>query len=224
MACPPVLPVRFPGARILIFAKAPVPGRVKTRLSPALGSRSASDLHARLLLDTVARLATAGLAPLELWCAPDPEQHPFPELANRYGLELHRQQGANLGERMLGGATDALRRSSGVILVGTDCPLLDGAYLERALTALERQDAVLGPAEDGGYVLLGLKGVVDALFRGIPWGGDQVATMTRERMEALRWKWMELPALWDVDRPEDLERLAARRDLGGGHGGWDAAT
>jgi hypothetical protein len=176
-------------------------------LIPALGPEGAADLHARLLLDTVARLAPAGLAPIELWCAPDPGCTPFPALADRYLLELRRQSGPDLGERMFDAATSALSRGSSVVLVGTDCPPLGGEYLERALTSLEAHDAVLGPAEDGGYVLLGLKRVEGDLFRDIPWGGDRVAALTRERLAALDWTWYELPTLWDLDRPEDLKRL-----------------
>jgi len=196
----------LPDARILIFAKAPEPGRVKTRLIPALGPQGAADLQARLLADTVGRLVTAEVAAVELWCSPDPDCDPFPELAHRYGLGLRQQRGEDLGARMLYAAADALARGSAVILVGTDCPLLDGAYLRRALAALDDRDAVLGPAEDGGYVLLGLRRAVPALFSDFPWGTDRVAAITRDRMTALSWDWEELSILWDLDRPEDLGR------------------
>ena len=196
----------FPDARILIFAKAPEPGRVKTRLIPALGQQAAADLQARLLADTVDRLAATGLASVELWCSPDPDCDPFPELADRYGLRLYQQRGEGLGARMLYAAADALGRGSAVVLVGTDCPLLDGTYLRRALAALDDRDAVLGPAEDRGYVLLGLRQAVPVLFANLPWGTDQVAAITRDRMAALGWGWEELPVLWDLDRPEDLGR------------------
>jgi uncharacterized protein len=199
--------VRFPDARILIFAKAPEAGCVKTRLIPALGSHGAADLYGRLLGDTVRRFAACALAPIELWCTPDSDRDPFPELAEFFGVGLHRQRGPDLGARMLDGAADALSRSRAVILTGTDCPLLDDAYLERALHTLERKDAVLGPAEDGGYVLLGLKKAAGELFRNMPWGGDRVAEITRDRMAASSWTWDELPELWDVDGPEDLRRL-----------------
>jgi hypothetical protein len=196
-----------PDARILIFAKAPVAGRVKTRLIPALGPQGAADLHKRLLLSTVARLGTARVAPIELWCAPDPGQDPFPELADRYGVALCGQRGADLGERMYHAARDALCRCEKVLLIGTDCPLLDAGYLRRAMEALKEHEAVLGPAQDGGYVLLGLKRAVGGLFRDMPWGGDRVAAITRDRMAAGGWKWAELPILWDLDRPDDLERM-----------------
>lgn len=197
----------FPDARVLIFAKAPEPGRVKTRLIPALGSQAAADLQARLLADTVARLAAASVAPVEIWCSPDPDCGPFPELADRYGLGLYQQRGADLGARMLHAAADALGRGSAVILVGTDCPPLDGTYLRRGLAVLHGRDAVLGPAEDGGYVLLGLRRAAPTLFANLPWGTDRVAALTRDRMAALGWDWGELPVLWDLDRPEDLKRF-----------------
>ncbi len=198
----------FPDARILIFAKSPEPGLVKTRLIPVLGPQGAAELHARLLAHTLARLAPARLAPVELWCSPDTGRAPFPELAHRYPVRLRRQRGADLGARMLDAAASALRGSKAAIVVGTDCPPLDGPYVERALNLLASRDAVLGPAQDGGYVLLGLKRAAPELFSNIPWGTNRVAAITRDRLESLRWDWAELLALWDLDRPEDLKRLA----------------
>jgi rSAM/selenodomain-associated transferase 1 len=200
--------------RILLFAKAPVPGRAKTRLIPALGALGAARLHEQLLRDTVARLAV-GLdgsmdTRLELWCAPDTAHPLFQELAATYGLELHRQSDGDLGDRLLAGCTDALRRADGAVLIGSDCPDLGPAQLAQAVLALQTPgvDAVLGPALDGGYVLLGLRRAAPGLFTEMPWGQDRVAELTRERMRLLGWCWRELPALRDVDRPEDLELLS----------------
>jgi glycosyltransferase A (GT-A) superfamily protein (DUF2064 family) len=103
-------------------------------------------------------------------------------------------------------AEDGLSRGSPVVLIGTDCPVLSGDYVAAALEALTKHDAVLGPAEDGGYVLLGLKRVGATLFSDIPWSTAQVASLTRTRMSALGWHWRELPTLWDLDRPRDLQR------------------
>lgn len=207
--------MRHPAARILIFAKAPAAGRVKTRLIPALGPQGAAELHARLLGEVVARLSAARIAPIELWCDPDPAAVPFARLARAYGLTCHRQQGADLGERMRRAAAEALGRGAPVLLVGTDCPPLDGAYVASALAAMAGQDAVLGPAEDGGYVLLGLRRAAPELFADLPWGTEQVAAITRERMQGLGWRWAEQPALWDLDRPADLPRYAAFSPDGG---------
>lgn len=201
--------MKFPGARILIFAKAPCPGWVKTRLIPPLTPQEAADLHGLLLTGMAARLADADLAPIDLWCAPDTEDDLFRALARDHGLSLQAQQGADLGERMGNAVAYALRHGDSVVMVGTDCPPLDGAYVSAALAALGDSDAVLGPAEDGGYVLLGLRRMAPKLFTNMPWGTQRVAAMTRERLRSLGWSWTELPVLWDLDRPEDLNRYSA---------------
>jgi rSAM/selenodomain-associated transferase 1 len=201
--------VRFPDARILVFAKAPVPGEVKTRLTPGLTPLEAAGLHARLVAETLQRLTAARLAPLELWCAPHPRLPFFEDLGLRLGVHLHGQSGGDLGERMAHAVRDGLSRGRRLVLVGTDCPVLDGAYVARAVTELARRDAALGPAEDGGYVLLGLKRAAPELFSAMPWGTAEVARLTRARMAALGWRWAELPTLWDLDRPGDLARYRA---------------
>ena len=99
----------------------------------------------------------------------------------------------------------ALARGGRAILIGTDCPLLDVAYLARAVAALETSDAVFGPAEDGGYVLVGLSRRVDA-FSGVPWSEPDTMAATRARLTATGASWQELPTLWDIDRAQDLAR------------------
>jgi rSAM/selenodomain-associated transferase 1 len=203
--------MRFPDARILVFAKAPLPGQVKTRLIPGLTPLEAAGLHARLVADTLERMVAARLAPIELWCAPHPRLPFFEDLGLRLGLHLRGQSGGDLGERMANAARDGLSRCGRLVLLGTDCPALDAAYVARALGSLDRRDAALGAAEDGGYVLLGLKRAATELFSEIPWGTADVARLTRARMAALGWRWAELPALWDLDRPADLARYRGER-------------
>lgn len=198
--------VLHPNARILIFAKAPIPGQVKTRLIPALGSAGAAELACDLLDRLVRRLSGARLAPVELWCSPDPEHPIFLDLAESAGVALRTQRGEDLGERLSAAAEDALGRADAVLLVGADIPELDADYCASALEALADSDAVLGPAEDGGYVLLGMKAPAPSLFKDMPWGGDRVAAITRRRIASLGWRCAELPTLWDLDRPEDLLR------------------
>jgi rSAM/selenodomain-associated transferase 1 len=203
--------MRFPNARILIFAKAPRPGVCKTRLSPALGRDGAAKVAETLLRGTVERVAGARLAPAELWCTPDLGHPVFDELAARFGLGLEVQHGDDLGARMQHAATSALSHAEPVLLIGTDCPDLDADYLQQAMTALSTHVAVLGPAEDGGYVLLGLsRAAMDhlpRLFGEMPWGSERVAELTRERLETYGLDWSELSMLADIDRPEDLVRL-----------------
>ncbi|MGB5831528.1 MAG: TIGR04282 family arsenosugar biosynthesis glycosyltransferase [Thiohalocapsa sp.] len=193
-------------ARILLFAKAPVPGRAKTRLIPALGADGAAQLHEQLLRATVAKLSGPSLPPIELWCAPDGSHQVFRDLARQYKLELHDQSCGDLGARLLAAAVDALRRADCVLMIGGDCPELGCTEVAMAHDALRRPgvDALLGPAADGGYVMLGLRRAEASLFASMPWGGDRVAAITRKRMAALGWCWEELPALRDVDRPDDL--------------------
>jgi glycosyltransferase A (GT-A) superfamily protein (DUF2064 family) len=106
----------------------------------------------------------------------------------------------------------ALRRHRGALLIGSDCPALRPAHLARAARWLAGGcDAVLGPAQDGGYVLIGASRISPEIFAGIEWGGARVYEATAHRLDALRYRWRALPPLWDVDRPEDLERLRALR-------------
>ena len=195
-------------ARILVFAKAPVPGQAKTRLIPALGAEGAADLHRRLLQDTVARLCAAALGAVELWVTPDGGHPCFRALVERWPISLHAQSGPDLGARLDHASREALGRGDAAILVGCDCPGLTADYVATALRVLTSQDAVLGPALDGGYVLLGIKRPEPELFRDMPWGGDHVAELTAGRLDALGRRWSRLPPLQDIDRPEDLQHLA----------------
>ncbi len=196
--------MRFPGHRILIFARAPEPGRCKTRLIPALGAAGAARLAARLLEHTVARVRAAALAPALLCCHPHATH---PALAT-LPLPRHTQRGRDLGERMATACARTLAAGArGIALIGTDCPALDGGYLARALAALERADLVLGPAEDGGYVLVAMKRLRPGLFGGIDWGTERVLEQTLVRARGLGLEVRLLEPLWDLDRPRDLERL-----------------
>lgn len=197
----------FPAARLLIFAKAPVPGQVKTRLIPQLGGVGAARLYRRLLYRTVAVATAAALCPVELWCAPDLRHGFFLACRHDYRLTLHRQQGRELGERMHHALSRALRRSQYAIVMGGDCPSLGRAELHTALAALAAgRQAVLGPAADGGYVLIGLRRPRGALFRGIQWGSAAVLAATRRRLRRAGLDWAELAPGWDVDRPADVRR------------------
>lgn len=200
--------MQFPDARVLIFAKAPRPGRVKTRLIPRLGADGACLLYGMLLERLVRVTAAARLCPVECWCVPAADDPLFAYLRDQPGMTLHSQRGGDLGERMHQAAREALTRASAVLLIGADCPVLGAAHLRRALVWLDQgTDAVLTPVEDGGYVLLGLCKAESALFEDVPWGTGRVLQITRERLRSLGWRWRETETLWDLDRPEDLERL-----------------
>lgn len=199
----------FPHGRLMVFAKTPVPGEVKTRLIPTLGAPKAARLHEQLIQRTLSLCSSACICTVELWCTPDSAHPFFQQCARKFGVDLHTQQGGDLGERMCHALSSALGRSPYAVLAGSDCPSLTPDLLRQALTLLERGlEAVIAPAEDGGYVLLGLRHPDAGLFTSVPWGTDRVMDITRRRLEQLGRRWHELPRQWDVDRPEDLERLA----------------
>lgn len=199
-------------AALVVFAKAPQPGRVKTRLVPLLGEQGAARLHARMIEDTLRLAARARFARVELHCAPHARHRIFATLARRYSVTLHTQVHGDLGARMLRACERALRTAKTVVLIGTDCPVLRVADLRAAARALQGgNDAVLSPAEDGGYALIGLRRISPRLFSGIEWGSDSVLQQTRMRLRELEWRWRELRAVWDVDRPDDYARLGRLR-------------
>lgn len=186
---------------------------MKTRLIPALGADGAADLYCLLLRSTIHWIAAAEIAPLICCCAPDTEHKAFQQLSRDYRIDLETQVGSDLGERMAYAAGRQLASNGPVVLLGGDCPVLQAQHLQRTLDWLKDDcDAVIGPAEDGGYVLLGLNSIDPALFRGIAWGSASVLDETRSRLQDLDWRWRELETLWDLDRPEDLLRFQVRAD------------
>jgi rSAM/selenodomain-associated transferase 1 len=194
-----------------VFAKAPVAGRCKTRLIPVLGAAGAAALHERLVRHRLAaaqtwQQATPG-ARVELWCAPD-TQHPFfADCEKTFDVTLHTQTGPDLGARMWLALCGALARGVRPVLVGTDCPWLIIEDIAAAFTALDNADAVYAPAQDGGYVLVGLARAVPELFANIAWGTSRVMSATRKAAQRAYARTAELRTLPDLDTPADLARL-----------------
>jgi rSAM/selenodomain-associated transferase 1 len=189
--------------KLQIFAKAPIYGQVKTRLIPKIGAKGATELHKQLV-----RLNLQKFSPLfkvQLWCAPD-ELHPFFQTCQQeFAISLHRQQGIDLGERMAYALNSCLPTPT--VLIGSDCPILTPKIISDAFAALETDySVVLAPAEDGGYVLIGMRQLVPEIFINMPWGTSQVLSITQQRLNHLGIKWYQLPTQWDIDRPKDLER------------------
>ncbi|MGB2904839.1 MAG: TIGR04282 family arsenosugar biosynthesis glycosyltransferase [Candidatus Dechloromonas phosphoritropha] len=196
------------GIAIAILAKAPIPGLTKTRLIPYLGADGAATLQDWLLRRTVATALNSNLGPVTLWCAPDTAHPAFVDLAVGGRIALRQQREGNLGERMHQALAES-PMTGGTLVIGTDCPALGPAHLQAAAAALAAYQAVVIPAEDGGYVLIGMRQPSWRVFTGINWGSAKVMTQTRERLLETGRQWSELPSLWDVDREEDFERLGA---------------
>ena len=209
-------PRRDNAAQVAVFAKAPVPGEVKTRLMPLLGAQDAAELHAALVRRALATARDAGVGPVSLWCMPETGHPFFAACAAEFGVSLHQQRGGHLGERMAR-AFHHLLASGPALLVGSDCPSLRADDLRAAANSLVTHDAVVQPAEDGGYVLVGLSRMLPGIFEGIRWGESAVMRDTRDRLRAAGASWHELPVRWDVDRPGDYRRLVASGLLGEAH-------
>jgi len=200
---------RYPDARIVLFAKAPVPGTVKTRLARRYGPAGAARLHRRMTERAAATLADSGLAPVELSCAPDVRHPFFARCRSRYGIALGRQGSGELGQRMHRVISHRLREARRVVIVGSDCPALTADYVAAALDALgDGRDAVLGPSDDGGYVLIGARRPMPEVFRGMAWGSSRVLAASLARLRRHGYSHACLPALWDVDVPADRVRAA----------------
>jgi rSAM/selenodomain-associated transferase 1 len=195
---------------VAVFSNAPVSGTAKTRLIPSLGGDGAAALHRTLTRRTLATAIAADIGPVSLWCAPDQSDSFFAECHREFGVSLHDQYGADLGARMHNAFRVLLADHAVAVLIGTDCAVLRTEHLCTAATVLrEGTKAVFCPAEDGGYVLVGLGCAQPRLFSGIAWGTADVMDATRARLRELGWKWQELATLWDVDRPEDYVRFCA---------------
>ncbi len=196
------------GCRIIVFAKAPIPGEVKTRLLSSMDPQTVTILHEQLVLHSLNTAVESNVGPVELWCSPSKEHPFFLRCAEKFGLELHQQTGCDLGRRMAHAFDETLKRAPMALLMGTDCPSLTRDDLKEARKVLKQgAPVVISPAEDGGYVLIGLRQYEPTLFEGVSWSTDSVLNETKERLRKLKWKWHELPERWDVDRPEDVERL-----------------
>ena len=206
---------------IAILAKAPVAGLAKTRLIPALGAEGAARLAARLLTHATTQALAADLGPVTLWATPD-LSHPIWASLQQHADRspaLALQPPGDLGHRM----AHAFRAAGGpLLLTGTDMPGLDAAVLQDAAAQLSEHDAVLVPALDGGYGLVGLRqatpAALHALFEEMTWSTATVMATTRRRLAAAGLRHAELPVLPDIDEPADLQHLPAhlRQESGPG--------
>jgi len=190
---------------ISILAKAPIPGFAKAWLIPLVGAHAAAVLQERLTERAVATAFASGVGPVTLYCEPDATHDTFLKMVARNKITLRPQPQGDLSARMLaafGGSAEP------VLVIATDCPALTEAHLRSAAVALrEGNDVVLIPAEQGGFVLLGMRKAQPALFSNMPWGGSSVLADMRAQIVEQRLMLIERPPLWDVETEIDLERL-----------------
>jgi len=192
---------------LVVFLKAPIAGLVKTRLLPQWSAEAARDLYRAMVEDLLERLdGIPEVEQLQFYEPPSAERAVREWLGE--GRSLQPQRGRDLGDRMDAASRAAFARGyRKVVLAGSDVPDLDRDTIESAFAALERNDVVVGPALDGGYYLIGLRGPRTALFREVEWGSDGVLRQTVGKAEALGLSIECLQPLAVVDTPEDARRL-----------------
>lgn len=193
--------------RVLILAKAPLPGLAKTRLIPVLGAEGAAHLAARLLETTVSHAIAADVGEVELCVTPAIDLPAWRAIKSRWPLRWSSQCEGDLGARLANVCDNALHYAEEILIMGTDCIELDARAIKTAAAELRHADAVIIPASDGGYVLLGLKNFNRSLFSDIAWSTHTVFADTLARMHALQWKVTVMQTLNDIDEPADLRWL-----------------
>lgn len=205
--------------RIVVMAKAPLPGLAKTRLIPALGEAGAAHLAARMLQQTLGTALAAAIGPVELCAAPEPNDPAWRDVAVPTNVVWSAQGAGDLGARMARAAQRGCALGERVLLIGTDCPALSAAHLQWAAAALDAHHAALLPTFDGGYALLGLRQIHPSLFEDMPWSTATVAFETVQRARHIGWTVELSQRLHDIDEPADLQWLppAWRDDLATPH-------
>ena len=197
----------YPDAVIQIFCKAPVPGKVKTRLMPELSAEQAAYVHEQLSIRTLQMALQSNLCAVQFWCSPDLSHPFFRQMQALYHLTLMQQSSGDLGQRMHTAICSGNESYQHIILLGCDCPSLNNDDLDLAIHALtDNYDSVLAPAEDGGYCLIGMNKPHSKLFEDISWGSDKVLQQTRNKLRALSLNTLEMETQWDVDNHADYLR------------------
>ncbi|MDE0433583.1 MAG: TIGR04282 family arsenosugar biosynthesis glycosyltransferase [Bryobacterales bacterium] len=195
---------------IAVFAKAPLPGRVKTRLRTCMTAAQAAELHAAFAADTWQRLAVLTGVRRYLYC--DQVWEPFEGLAGPEHFAI--QHGVDLGARMLNCMKElSLGGHDRILLLGSDSPTLPIAHVEQAFLALDRTDTVLGPTADGGYYAAGCRRPDTRMFAGVTWSSEDTLRATEAAFRACSLSVSHLPEWYDVDTGAELARLAAEPGL-----------
>lgn len=189
---------------LCIFARTPVLGQVKRRLAPELGDAGALMAHEELLQGVLDRCAGGADYRTELWLTS--LSAPWSSSLKRDDLVMKEQPDGDLGARMQFVLEEGLETGASIVLIGSDCPDIDRDYIVAAFRSLEGFPVVLGPAEDGGYGLVGLNRSVPELFEDMTWGDEKVVSRTLTRAAAAGVDVALLPKIYDVDLPRDWQR------------------
>jgi rSAM/selenodomain-associated transferase 1 len=197
---------------LIVFARIPRLGEVKTRLAAGLGAEGALAAYRELLDHALAQASACTGVTRWLCLSGEDPQGEGERLASRHRMRLSRQAPGDLGWRMRVALRDCLARGRRAVLIGCDSPPIDASLLREAFDALRDRDLVFAPTEDGGYALVGARTDAGPIFSAIDWSTDRVMAQTRERAGQSGLSVAELPRIWDVDEPADWQRFLDWRD------------
>jgi uncharacterized protein len=194
---------------IAILAKAPVPGTVRTPLIPSLGAEGAATLYERCTDHAIASAVEANIGPVELWCRPSMLNPFFAEMKRKHPITLRVQGSGDLGMRLFRTFEALLSAHPHAIVMGSNCPAVLPVHLRMVAEALDDGfDAVFVPMDDERCALGGLRKVAEEVFKDLSWTTGSVMDAMVNRLGEARWRWLELPTLWDLDAPGGFDRLA----------------
>lgn len=196
---------------ILCFCKHPVPGLVKSRLAKDIGNDHATEIYKLLLdetLNSISRLEFKAF----LYCYPDIGHPTLKEYENKFGLELKKQHGKNLGMKMFHAINEHLSENNNVVLIGSDCIEINASYIQKAFDELNSGcEIVIGPTADGGYALIGAKVIDVSIFQNITWSTNQVLNQTEKIISELGWKYSCLNKVRDLDTLDDFQFFSTHK-------------
>ena len=193
---------------LILFAKQPVAGEVKTRLQPQYTPEQAANIAQYFIEASVVNAVNHWAGPVSIYASPDTSHPIFSKLAAQYDLKLYSQKGNDLGLRMYAAMEDGIKRHGAAAVMGCDLPHCPQSVFENAFSLMSNKQAVLGPTRDGGYYFLGLTELHAALFSAIEWGTDKVLADTLSRTASLDIDIVLLPTLQDIDTATDLLEVA----------------
>lgn len=193
---------------LIVFVKAPVPGKVKTRLQSALAPKKIVEIYKSFIIGILSKCVRLKGIDRFLGCAPTKDDDFLKGLVVKYKMKSFNQRGKTLGEKIVNAFRDYLKKGyKEIVLIGSDSPTIPKEYIKKAFFELKKNDFVLGPCCDGGLYLIGAKKIIPEIFHNIPWDTPEVLNKMLEKLNSLDIQFSMLPFWYDVDTMEDLRFL-----------------